>query len=121
MSFDENGNREHSAVFTPMGTARDMAASFPAESVGLGRQTLDPCCGSGNLLVALVERRLAMGISKPDIAKTTHGYDVQKHYVDQCRDRIVALLGEDNRKTIEDNIRIKDFLWESTLFDEVML
>ena len=103
MIIDTKGNKKHSAIFTPMDVARLMAE----QDVGYGT-VLDPTCGSGNLLVAVAELRLRVGVRKKRIALDLHGYDIQQEYVDQCRHRLIELLGFP--KIICRNIVLKNFI-----------
>ena len=97
------GNKQYGAVFTPAQTA-DLAASLAEGNV------LDPCCGNGNLLVAVVHRRLNAGVDPALIASQIFGIEIQEQYALECRERLILLLGEDNRDTITRNIVHGDFL-----------
>ena len=88
---DKIGNRKHGAVFTPKEIARKMAYLIPEDKL---HSVLDPACGSGNLLVAVVNRRLKLGHSPEDISNGIHGYDIQPHYIEQCRTRLQKLCPE---------------------------
>lgn len=107
---DKLGNRLHSAIFTPEPVAWEMAYLIPVDKLGPGRNILDPTCGSGNLLAAVIQYRQYLGVPNADIAAGTHGYDIQPEYVHMCRERLIGMLGEEHRAVIEENIQLKDFL-----------
>lgn len=98
------GNKQHGAVFTPPHIAA------LAASIDKGGKVVDPFCGNGNLLVAVVERRLNAGGDPATIASQVFGIEIQEQYALECRERLVALLGEENRDVITRNIIHGDFL-----------
>lgn len=104
---DLTGNKLHSAIFTPMEVAQEMALHLLA-NYRPGQTILDPTCGSGNLLVACAEHLLAQGHTQADIAAVLYGCDIQAEYVQQCRSRLRALLGD--HTCIDVNIGVFNFL-----------
>lgn len=104
---DLTGNKQHSAIFTPIIVATQMAREL-LKNWQPGQSILDPTCGSGNLLVACAEVLLERGFDAADIAAALHGYDIQEDYVSQCRERLKTLLGAN--ACIEQQVVVKDFL-----------
>lgn len=107
MTHDLKGNKLHSAIFTPMEVAQEMALHL-LENYQPGQTILDPTCGSGNLLVACAEHLLKCGHEPASIAAALYGCDIQEDYVRQCRERLKILLGE--HPCIDINIGVFDIL-----------
>jgi hypothetical protein len=93
------------ACFTPDWVS-DIAASATPEGE-LKRydfKVSDPCCGSGSLISAVVRRRLKLGVPKNVTANNLWACDLDPSYVEQCREHLIELLGEDNRDAIISNV-----------------
>jgi predicted RNA methylase len=84
---------KHYAHFTP-GPAADLVAAQVNEE-DLRRpdfRVADPCCGSGSLLVAVVKRRLTLGVPATVIADHLWACDIDPEYVEQCRAHVLSVL-----------------------------
>lgn len=98
------------SVHTPMAMSREIIAKMDAALFAPGKTFLDPACGSGNLLVAVAERRLALGVAPADVAATTFGVDINSEAVAEAIDRLTALLGEEHRAALAANFEVRDWL-----------
>jgi ubiquinone/menaquinone biosynthesis C-methylase UbiE len=98
------------SVHTPMAMSREIVAAMDAALFAPGKTFLDPACGSGNLLVAVAERRLSLGVTPSDVAATTFGVDINAEAVSEALDRLSLLLGEENRSTMAANFDVRDWL-----------
>jgi len=93
------------ACFTPDWVSDIAASATPEEELKRHDfKVSDPCCGSGSLVSAVVRRRLKLGVPKDVIAKSLWACDLDPDYVEQCREHLVGLLGESNRKVITSNV-----------------
>jgi adenine-specific DNA methylase/SAM-dependent methyltransferase len=84
-----NGYADLAQHMTPRPIA-DQMAGFIARPVGEWR-VLDPACGDGNLLLAVIDRMKEAGIQ--DIAERVVGIDVDPRMVKKARHRIAEQLG----------------------------
>lgn len=57
---------------------------------------LDPTCGSGNIILAMITRRLNNGLSPKVVLSTTFGVELMQDNVDKCKERIRVLLGSED-------------------------
>ena len=101
--------RTFGVIFTSPEIARLLAEQFPEEDLRKGR-ILDACCGEGALILAVVERMLAMGLAKADIASRVYGIDILPEHVDATVEALVGLLGERHRKTLAAHFLVGDIL-----------
>ena len=63
-----------------------------------------------NFLVEIAKRKLSLGHKPQDVARSLFGIDIMEDNVRECRERLVKLLGEQWRATIERNIECRDAL-----------
>jgi len=77
---------------------------------------LEPSCGNGNFIAAIIQKKLCHGSSIEQALNTTFGVDIQLDNVVECRQRIYdqfLMLGTDRDslvRIVERNIRHGDFL-----------
>jgi methylase of polypeptide subunit release factors len=98
-------DRKNGVVYTPMDAARQLA-----DQVNLKGTVLDACCGTGNLIIAVTEARLIVGMSPQEIADKTFACDINPEAVEICRRRLVKLLGREVRQTIRRHVIVHDIL-----------
>lgn len=85
---------DHGEVFTPPHIVEEMLDLFPkniwqdSESIWL-----EPTCGNGNFIVAIIERRLQSGIGIEAALNTVFGMDIKKDNIAECRSRIDNIIG----------------------------
>ena len=75
---------------------------------------LDPTAGSGNILVRMLEKRLASGVSKKDAISTLYGVELEQANVNVIKERLRTVLGDgvechDYDDIIDHNIVCHDF------------
>lgn len=78
--------------FTPDSVVNDMLNNFPEEAYrDFDKKMLDPSCGNGNFLIAILSRRL-MNCSSVDDAyhalSTIYGVELMADNVEECRTRL---------------------------------
>lgn len=82
--------------FTPQTVVNDMLARFPEEAfTDFSKTILDPSCGIGNFLVAILERRLEHCNDIDDAIssmKTLYGVELMADNVEECRNRLYNVV-----------------------------
>lgn len=101
-------------VFTPFAVIDQMIAKIPEEKWKDPKATfLDPTAGSGNILIRMLEKRLASGISVEDAVKTLYGVELMQDNRDLCVQRILEIVGPKYSKIVNKNIVCADFFkWD---------
>lgn len=80
-------------VFTPKALVEKMMDKIPVEKWSDPDATfLEPTFGSGNMLICMLERRIASGIEPMQAVKTLYGVELMQDNVDLCKDRIREVL-----------------------------
>ena len=80
-------------VFTPKALVEKMMDKIPDEKWSDPEATfLEPTFGSGNMLICMLERRIASGIEPMQAVKTLYGVELMQDNVDLCKDRIREVL-----------------------------
>ena len=79
---------------------------------------MDPECGDGNFLIAIALRK--KGLNHINILATLYGTDINRHNVEACRTKLLAMFGDnkENRKLVENNIRCENALTYDYSFKE---
>lgn len=95
---------DHGEVFTPTWMVEDMLNLVKEESERIDSRVLEPACGSGNFLVAVLTRKLltvAAKHGKSDFEKRhyalfalmcTYGIELLPDNAQECRDNLAALF-----------------------------
>jgi hypothetical protein len=111
MSKEEKA--KYGAVWTPPEIISQMMAKVDEKTWADPSKTmLDPTCGAGNIVVAMLLNKLYHGVSPYMAVKNLYGIELQQKNVEICRNRICAIVGEKFRKIVEHNIVCSDiFLW----------
>lgn len=109
-------------VFTPAWLVNEMLDKLPPELWANSTKTyLDPACGSGNILVEVVRRKIANGHEPYWALKRTYGVDIMPDNIEECRERLVEVACEGRprvsniyremlRMVVEKNIRLGNTL-----------
>lgn len=92
--------RDHGEVFTPREIVGDMLDLLPPSVFDLSEERLflEPTCGNGNFLVAIVERILdRLGDDATDLDKLLmlsriYGVDIQEDNILEARERMLDLV-----------------------------
>lgn len=86
---------KHGEVFTPKYIVDDMIALIRDKDWSDIRGiTLEPTCGNGNFVVAIVEKKIDCGMTLYDALNTTFGMDIMKDNIDECRIRLIDICKE---------------------------
>ena len=97
-------------VFTPTELVLEILEQLP-ETVWEPLKTyLDPTCGNGQFLSAVLIIKMALGHT--DSLSTIYGVDLMQDNVDECRQRLIDIAGDThaNWKIVKHNIRCEDGL-----------
>ena len=80
-------------VFTPKALVEKMMDKIPEEKWKDPNSVwLEPTFGSGNMLICMLERRIASGVEPVQAVKTLYGVELMQDNVDLCKDRIREVL-----------------------------
>ena len=80
-------------VFTPRSLVEKMMNKIPEEKWKDPNSVwLEPTFGSGNMLICMLERRIASGVEPVQAVKTLYGVELMQDNVDLCKDRIREVL-----------------------------
>ena len=97
-------------VFTPTPLVLEILEQLPSTVWDAGKTYLDPTCGNGQFLAAVLIIKMALGHA--DALSTIYGVDLMQDNVDECRQRLIDIAGDTpaNRKIVTHNIRCEDGL-----------
>ena len=80
-------------VFTPAILVKRLLDKIPEEKWKDPKATfLEPCCGNGQIVIGMLERRIASGVEPVQAVKTLYGVELMQDNVDLCKDRIREVL-----------------------------
>ena len=80
--------------FTPRALVDMMLDKLPPEEFGKISNFLDPCAGNGNIIIPIIERKLAAGLSYIKALETTWALELMQDNVDEMKERIRMLILE---------------------------
>ncbi len=90
---------ETGEVFTPDSLLDEMTAMLPREIWTDSTKTfLDNSCGNGNILLYIIRKKLDNGSTYLEALSTVYGIDLMADNIEECHERIKALLDERNIK-----------------------
>lgn len=97
-------------VFTPTPLVLEILEQLPSEVWEDGKTYLDPTCGNGQFLAAVLIIKIELGHTNP--LSTIYGVDLMQDNVDECRQRLLDIAGDTptNRAIVEHNILCRDGL-----------
>lgn len=81
--------KEIAEVYTPPKLVNEMLDQLPEDVWEDNIKFIDPACGTGNMLVEVVKRKIASGSHPMDAVLTTHGIDIMRDNVIECRERLL--------------------------------
>lgn len=114
--------RDYGEVYTPHHIISEMLDMLEKEDSAIftPRKTfLEPACGDGNFLVAILERKLKHCTSDTEIkiaVESLYGIDILADNVQEARKRMQELLPFDCTDILERNIVCGDFLKLETVW-----
>jgi type I restriction-modification system DNA methylase subunit len=86
----EARKKSHGEVFTPMELVEKMLDRLPTEMWADPSKTFcDPTCGNGNLLVAVLQRKLKAKHTRRQALSSVYGVDIMPDNVKECRERLL--------------------------------
>ena len=102
-------------VFTPPYLVQKMLDLVPPETWQDPSKTfLEPSCGNGNFVVAIIQRKIDSGSTLEQALSTTFGVDIDEMNVLECHERVRRLfaLGDDISllAIVLNNIKLGDLL-----------
>jgi type I restriction-modification system DNA methylase subunit len=107
-------------VFTPTDLVIEILEALPKghRTWKSDKTFLDPSCGNGQFLAAILIRKIELKHKNP--LETVYGVDIMQDNVDECRQRLLAIAGntERNRAIVERNIVCADGLTYDYSFGE---
>ena len=90
---DKETAKKNGEVWTPRALVEKMMDKIPEEKWKDPNSTwLEPTFGSGNMLICMLERRIASGVEPIQAVKTLYGVELMQDNVDLCKDRIRDVL-----------------------------
>ena len=97
-------------VFTPGKLVNEMLDELPVEMWEDSKTFLDPTCGNGQFLVAVLKRKIELGHSKT--LSVIYGVDIMEDNVAECKSRLLSIAGDivANREILDNNILCRDGL-----------
>jgi N-6 DNA Methylase len=97
-------------VFTPTELVLEILDHLPDQSWLDGKTYLDPTCGNGQFLAAVL--LIKIGLGHKDALSTIYGVDIMQDNVDECRQRLIDIVGDTptNWEIVRHNIRCEDGL-----------
>ena len=102
--------KEQGEVFTPTELVLEILEQLPTTVWEDGKTYLDPTCGNGQFLAAVLIIKLSLNHN--DALSTIYGVDIMQDNVDECRQRLIDIAGDTpaNWAIVEHNILCKDGL-----------
>jgi len=79
-------------VFTPAHLVNDMLDKLPLRAWIRGKTFIDPACGNGNFLVAVLARKLKRGHPLLESLQSIYGVDIMEDNVVECRRRLLEVV-----------------------------
>jgi SAM-dependent methyltransferase len=97
-------------VFTPTQAVLEMLDGLPSFTWDAGQPFLDPTCGNGQFLAAVLIIKMSLGHA--DVLAAVYGVDIMQDNVDECRQRLIDIAGDTptNWEIVRHNIRCEDGL-----------
>lgn len=105
-------------VFTPTELVLEILEQLPLEVWQSGKTYLDPTCGNGQFLAAVLI--IKQSLAHSDAVSTVYGADIMQDNVDECRQRLIDIAGDTpaNWATVRRNIRCEDGLTYDYSFED---
>lgn len=102
--------KQTAEVFTPPRLVKQMLNKLPKEVWKKGKTFIDPACGNGNFLVAVLWRKIERGHNPLHALQTIYGVDIMRDNIQECRLRLLKLtsvhesITEEHIKAVFTNI-----------------
>ena len=84
-------------MFTPSALVKKKYDSLPpCLFTDPSKTFIDPACGSGNLLVEVLKRKIESGSTPLQALQTVYGVDIMEDNIEECRIRLFKIAVELN-------------------------
>jgi len=95
-------------VFTPPELVEEILNKLPSKVWRKGKTFIDPACGNGNFLVAVLTRKLKRGHPPLEALQSIYGTDIMLDNIQECRMRLLATVKDHlpPRRRITDAMRL---------------
>jgi hypothetical protein len=104
----------HGEVFTADFTVDRMLCMVPEDIWNDPSKTfLEPSCGNGNFIVAIIRKKIAHGSTIEQALSTTFGVDILEDNIIECRKRVIDEFTHGDQSLIDivnHNIKCGNFL-----------
>jgi type I restriction-modification system DNA methylase subunit len=109
--------KEQGEVFTPTELVLEILEQLPDQVWENGKTYLDPTCGNGQFLAAVLIIKISLG--HQNALSTIYGVDIMQDNVDECRQRLIDIAGDTpaNWSIVNSNIRCADGLNNPYAYD----
>jgi len=89
--------KDTAEVFTPFSLC-DIMGNMISDDIWKNPEKtfLDNCCGNGQILLYIIDRKLESGSTYIEALTTTFGLDIMQDNIDECKQRIINLLDDKN-------------------------
>ena len=104
--------KNNGEIFTPEFLINEMLDKIPSDIIlNCSKKILDNCCGNGNFLWVILQRRLANGSTHKEALSTLYGVEIDEANYNECKKRL-AMNSEDPEilHIINNNIKKGDGL-----------
>jgi type I restriction-modification system DNA methylase subunit len=108
--------RQSAECFTPESLTNqilDKLNEYGKESWEEGKTFLDPACGTGNLLVPVLKRKISLGHNPTEALKTIYGTDIFDDNIKECRLKLLKTIKESKTKITLEHIK--------TVFNQIIV
>lgn len=110
--------KELGEVFTPTPLVLEMLEKLPQETWEPNKTFLDPTCGNGQFLAAVLITKISLGHDVTKALQSVYGVDIMQDNVDECRQRLLDIvqdigntkITDKHKELVNHNILCKDGL-----------
>ena len=88
---DDERKSQNGEVFTPSYLVVKMLKSIPIANFAENNATLEPACGDGQFVSALLAIKIMLGMSANKAMRDIVGIDIMRDNVDLCRERCIKV------------------------------
>lgn len=113
-----NRKKAFAEIYTPESLVVEMLDKlneYGTESWGEDETFCDPSCGTGNMLVEVLKRKISLGHDPIKAVSMIYGTDIMEDSIIKCRERLLEILEKNNIVINEKIIKIvtKQIKWLS--------
>jgi len=94
--------KELGEVFTPTSLVLEMLEKLPEETWEESKTFLDPTCGNGQFLAAVLITKISLGHNITKALETIYGVDIMQDNVEECRQRLLDIVKDIGKTEITD-------------------